>query len=475
MIVVQAYADQKDMPKRQRPAWIGPPTRYSVLESRKDQHYAKRQAYAGGHRILLPEYLLRGVIIFVLLSVALACSSGTKDTTPTTTTSPFPKGLKPADADAPTAGICAQPPSGDVVTITINVDVPSPRCSQIKATQRLQVINNTGAAVEIDLGAVYASVGPGEGQTLDRPVGTYLAPGVHLLRTAPLAGGAEIWLIDGNSSHDEAPTVGVGTARASSPVATLTPTPVVLPSGRQERLLMPGTAQETPLYLIGSGRAGPVVLVIGGVHGDEPGGWLAAEQVTDLKPELGTLLVVPRANRQAISVGSRTTPELGDLNRLYPGDAQGLPMARMAAEILALIEEHGVNVVLDLHESWGFYTERPYDSRAFLGQTITTSPSDVAASFAQAVLGRVNEQILDPREMMVYREYPPRRTSETTTSNGSGGSVTVPAGGSSSLGLGRSFPEMVVMLVEMSQQQPLETRVDLHVLVVEQTLEVLGM
>ena len=41
-------------------------------------------------------------------------------------------------------------------------------------------------------------------------------------------------------------------------------------------LIAPGTEWETPVYLIDSGVEGPVFLLVGGVHGDEPAGAVAA-------------------------------------------------------------------------------------------------------------------------------------------------------------------------------------------------------
>ena len=64
------------------------------------------------------------------------------------------------------------------------------------------------------------------------------------------------------------------TAAATSKSApTATPTP--RPRGDEERLLLAGTPSETRMVLRHSGLAGPAVMVLGGVHGNEPGGWLA--------------------------------------------------------------------------------------------------------------------------------------------------------------------------------------------------------
>ena len=101
------------------------------------------------------------------------------------------------------------------------------------------------------------------------------------------------------------------------------------------------------------------MLVLGGVHGNEPGSWLATEEIAEWQPLRGSLIVIPRANIVATRLGERTLPELGDLNRLYPGsDDAELPMSRMAAQIVEAAQRYGASLVLDLHESWGFYVER---------------------------------------------------------------------------------------------------------------------
>ncbi len=81
--------------------------------------------------------------------------------------------------------------------------------------------------------------------------------------------------------------------------------------------MLSGTPYETLLYLFGSGLPGPVVLILGGVHGNEPAGWLAAEQLVEtVEVERGSVLIVPRANELATHALERTLPDLGDLNRL---------------------------------------------------------------------------------------------------------------------------------------------------------------
>src|SRR5687768_9744443 len=113
-----------------------------------------------------------------------------------------------------------------------------------------------------------------------------------------------------------------GTTEAEPPTPTSTPEPpFVVAPGEERRMLMAGTPYETPLYIYGSGQPGEVLTVLGGVHGNEPGGWLAADEIVSaLRPATGALLVIPRANRVATNLFERTTDAMGDLNRSYPGD-----------------------------------------------------------------------------------------------------------------------------------------------------------
>ncbi len=252
---------------------------------------------------------------------------------------------------------------------------------------------------------------------------------------------------------------------------------------------MEGTEWETPLLITHSGVAGPTLLVLGGVHGNEPGGWLAADEIAAWEPLRGSLLVAPRANVLAIQLHERTTEELGDLNRLYPGahDAE-LPMARMAAEIVDVTRRYEADVVLDLHESWSFYAERGENQgTAYLGQTITSGPALERTPLARLIASRVNAQIEVERDLLYARDWMqwPAVPSDGEMATGvpeaamSGAFARTrwrPGGSSSSLSLGRFVPGVLPVLVEMGQRnQPLERRVELHQFVVRATMELMRM
>jgi hypothetical protein len=74
--------------------------------------------------------------------------------------------------------------------------MPMPRCQEVLPEQLLQVTNHTDDTLLISLGDFERRLEPGEAVTLDKPFGSYLAPGVHRLQVS-LYSGPELFLITG--------------------------------------------------------------------------------------------------------------------------------------------------------------------------------------------------------------------------------------------------------------------------------------
>ena len=311
----------------------------------------------------------------------------------------------------------------------------------------------------------------------------------RFLALAASGAGAGALAIACGREEDEAPAAPSGVRPApaldappAAPVAPpapplVTPTPAprpVPPAGVLRAPLLAGTPWETSAVIRHSGARGPTVLVLGGVHGNEPGGWLAAETLADIELSRGSLVVVPRANVVATQLLERTTEELGDLNRLYPGSSLAeLPMARMASRIIALARHFEAELLLDLHESWQFYVERTIQGTAAIGQTMSAGPGPEQRTIAQAIGGRVNAQLERERELLLVRTRFGRRSFGDPLVDG-GPEITgfTPGRGSSSLSLGRYVPGLTPVLVEMGQQnQRVERRAELHRMVVRAALE----
>ena len=105
--------------------------------------------------------------------------------------------------------------------------------------------------------------------------------------------------------------------------------------------------------MIRSGQPGPCIFVVGGIHGDEAAGWMAAERLQNQAVlASGTLCILSPANRTGAQALKRYVVNSGDLNRVFPGeDSADDPAMRLAASIFHMIGEWKPNLVLDLHES----------------------------------------------------------------------------------------------------------------------------
>jgi len=102
---------------------------------------------------------------------------------------------------------------------------------------------------------------------------------------------------------------------------------------------------------------GPTLTVIGGTHGDEVEGPVAALKLLHrLQPAdiRGRLIVLPALNVQAVEAAQRTSPSDGlDLNRCFPGDPDG-SIAQMTAHF---VDQHILpvsDIVLDIHTGGRF-------------------------------------------------------------------------------------------------------------------------
>jgi len=93
---------------------------------------------------------------------------------------------------------------------------------------------------------------------------------------------------------------------------------------RSQGVIADGTKWETPYYVVDSGVEGPTVFVTGGIHGNEPAGFRAAEQIKQWPIVKGRLVVCPKVNIPGLTAATRYLPdvstEVRDLNRNLPAD-----------------------------------------------------------------------------------------------------------------------------------------------------------
>ena len=111
------------------------------------------------------------------------------------------------------------------------------------------------------------------------------------------------------------------------------------------------------LHKIESGKPGPTLLIIGGIQGDEPGGFTAASMlVTNYKVKSGSIWVVPNLNFESIIKRSRGVH--GDMNRKFNVLAKTDPEFDEVQKIKKIILSNDVDIVVNLHDGSGFYKKK---------------------------------------------------------------------------------------------------------------------
>ena len=169
-----------------------------------------------------------------------------------------------------------------------------------------------------------------------------------------------------------------------------------------------GTAWETSYFVQTSDRAGPTVVISGGVHGDEPAGAAAAEQIRHWPIVRGTLVVLPCANPPALAARTRTIPgapaSQNNLNRNFPraGQADAPPLGEQAAAIWQWLQALQPAWVVDLHEGYGI---RAAGSPS-VGSSVIVGPEEGANEAVERMLAAVNATI-DREDKRFVRLGPP--------------------------------------------------------------------
>jgi hypothetical protein len=119
-------------------------------------------------------------------------------------------------------------------------------------------------------------------------------------------------------------------------------------------------ALDFSLHKLESGNPGNTLLVIGGIQGDEPGGFNAASLlVTNYTIKKGAVWVVPNLN--FISIIKRSRGVFGDLNRKFSSLPETDPEFEAIRKIKAIILDNQVDMILNLHDGSGFYHETYID------------------------------------------------------------------------------------------------------------------
>ena len=106
-------------------------------------------------------------------------------------------------------------------------------------------------------------------------------------------------------------------------------------------------------HVLHGARDGPVAFVSAGIHGDEVVGVEVARRLIkalDVRRIRGTVMIVPIVNAYGFIARSRYLPDRRDLNRCFPGSADGSLGARLARLFLNEIVTRA-SVGIDLHSA----------------------------------------------------------------------------------------------------------------------------
>lgn len=190
---------------------------------------------------------------------------------------------------------------------------------------------------------------------------------------------------------------------------------------RTHSVYFEGTDHELHVFRIYGEEPGKTLLLIGGIQGDEPGGFLSADHYADITLAKGNLIVVPRANFPSIVLQRRKINE--DMNRKFAEDRRQNFETEVVAILKKLIAES--DGFLNLHDGSGYYSDK-WEGRdrnpLRYGQSIIadcetyvnpeTGETINLSAMARSVAKQINKHIKDSRHHFHFNNH---RTVEKTS------------------------------------------------------------
>lgn len=160
-----------------------------------------------------------------------------------------------------------------------------------------------------------------------------------------------------------------------------------------------GTQYPLGVVFIHGEAPGPTVMIQGGIQGDEPTGFLAAQILAESRVLKGNLIVVPRANVPSIHVHQRSVNV--DMNRRFDRDYNQFYEDRLARAVRFLLSQS--SAFIHLHEGTGFYDPEyvsPLRNPSRWGQSIiidaNTHERLDLARLVNAALVEINASVKEP-------------------------------------------------------------------------------
>ena len=212
-----------------------------------------------------------------------------------------------------------------------------------------------------------------------------------------------------------APQAITSQAAQGSAVPSSVPLPMAAPQVMVEEELSQAKAQVFALPFAPSPSSfilhkmgapgGPTLLVVGGIQGDEPGGFSAAALIAShYTITKGSVWVVPDLNLPSILLRNRGSS--GDMNRKFASLNTADPDYATVTRIKEVLTESTVDLVLNLHDGSGFYRpafEDKLHNPARWGQSVIIDQESMNAprfanlqSMAQTATDDANKKLLHP-------------------------------------------------------------------------------
>jgi hypothetical protein len=153
------------------------------------------------------------------------------------------------------------------------------------------------------------------------------------------------------------------------------------------------------------------LLIVGGIQGDEPGGFMAASLIaTHYDITKGSVWIVPNLN--FYSIIKRSRGPFGDMNRKFAGLSKKDPEYKIVQRIKSYITDPNVKLILNLHDGSGFYRPMYVDKMhqpLRWGQTVVIDQEllhnvehyNDTYTISEMVVNHVNKYLL--KEEDIYR------------------------------------------------------------------------
>jgi len=217
------------------------------------------------------------------------------------------------------------------------------------------------------------------------------------------------------------------------------------------------------------GDSSPAVLIIGGIQGDEPGGFSAASLLaTRYTVAKGAVWIVPNLNFPSIVRNSRGLH--GDMNRKFLRLDKNDPEYFTVSRIQELIRHPNVKLVLNLHDGNGFFRPRYEDALRNpkrWGQSVIIDQNTIPEHLPHNNLEAMGQQACDDANARLL--LPTHRYYLKNTKTGDGDHEMA-----KTLSWYAVRNQKAAFGLEVSKEFSVEARVYYHLLVVESFLRQAG-